>query len=489
MATKVLFPTFYNEENKIWSGAERIKLYNDNCSVGQIIFNNLKNWPDNIIQITHMDDTVVTNAEFLTWSTRIALFLKTEGLTHMDVVGIIANSSTYLVPLTVACFFNTTPFHAITKEWSPKIVSLTGHVDGVLSIDDLLKPNPAEKNYRPLKLAVGPDQTAALLCSSGTSSLPKAVTLSNSFLAATSALSTSTDILYTSATLDWLTCLSTIIMSLFSGMTRIVSNEPFNASHLIEIIKKYKITFIVLAPWQAYELFNNPQATLTNLQTLKISFITGGWISWALLQKARKILPSCAIMFGYGTTETGLVTINMDHQLKASVGKIAPGIRVKILDDQGKHLPHNEVGEILIDIGLEWKGYVDNPKDTASTLQNGWINLGDLGYFDNDNNLYVVDRKKDLLKYKSSHYWPNELEQIIAELPEVQQVCVVGVRDERGDAAGALVITKEGTTISEQKIIDHVAQRVGADYKHLNAGVQFFSEFPMNANGKLKEKQ
>ncbi|XP_068147490.1 uncharacterized protein [Drosophila tropicalis] len=523
MAAKVLFPTFYNDETKIWSGAERVKLYNENCSVGQIIFNSLKNWPDNVIQITHMDGTVATNADFLTWATRIALFLKAEGLTHEDVVGIIANTSTYLVPLAAACFFNTTPFHAvnytrdpkviyglyktttpkimfcdgndyerikeITKEWSPKIVTLTGHVDGVIGIDDLLKANPAERIYQPSKLAVGPDQTAAILCSSGTSGLPKAVTLSNSHVANTACLSISTDVLYTSATLDWMTGFGTVIMSLFNGMTRIVSDETFNAAHSIELIKKYKITTIVMAPWQAYELFTSPQATTENLQTLRIVFIIGGWISLALLQKAQKILPNCAIMFSYGTTETGVVTVNIDHKLENSVGKLAPGIRIKILDDQGQHLPHNEVGEILIDIGLKWEGYVDNPKDTASTLQNGWINLGDLGYFDDANNLYLVDRKKDLLKYKSKHYWPNELEQIIAELPEVQQVCVVGVRDERGDAAGALVITKEGITISEQKIIDHVAQRVVVDYKHLNAGVQFFTEFPMNTNGKVIRNQ
>ncbi|XP_030246693.1 4-coumarate--CoA ligase 2-like, partial [Drosophila navojoa] len=124
--------------------------------------------------------------------------------------------------------------------------------------------------------------------------------------------------------------------------------------------------------------------------------------------------------------------------------------------------------------------------DTASTLRDGWIDLGDLGYFDDDNNLFLVDRKKDVLKYKSKDFWPNEIEQIIAELPEVENVCIVGVRNTNyTDAAGALVIKKPGAEISKEKIIEHVAKRVVVEYKQLNAGVQFVDSLPMNNNGKV----
>ncbi|TDG38347.1 hypothetical protein AWZ03_015231, partial [Drosophila navojoa] len=139
-----------------------------------------------------------------------------------------------------------------------------------------------------------------------------------------------------------------------------------------------------------------------------------------------------------------------------------------------------------IDIGVAWQGYVANPEDTASTLRDGWIDLGDLGYFDDDNNLFLVDRKKDVLKYKSKDFWPNEIEQIIAELPEVENVCIVGVRNTNyTDAAGALVIKKPGAEISKEKIIEHVAKRVVVEYKQLNAGVQFVDSLPMNNNGKV----
>lgn len=124
---------------------------------------------------------MLTNADMLAYATRIALFFKGEGLTQEDTVGIIANSSNFVIPLATACFFQATPFHAvnytrepavilglysvtkpkimfidgadyekikeITKEWAPKLITLTGRVEGVTSIEDLVKPHPAEKIY------------------------------------------------------------------------------------------------------------------------------------------------------------------------------------------------------------------------------------------------------------------------------------------------------------------------------------------------------
>lgn len=283
-----------------------------------------------------------------------------------------------------------------------------------------------------------------------------------------------------------MTGFSITIMNLMCGFTRILSSKPFSAASALEIVKKYKVTCIAMAPWQAYELYTSPLAVPEVLKSLTISFVIGGWISLQLLRKAQELMPNTFIMFSYGTTETGVVTVNCDQRLECSVGRLAPGMRVKILDENRQNLPANQTGEILIDIGLTWEGYLNNPEDTAATLQDGWINLGDLGYFDDDNNLYLVDRKKDLLKYKSKHYWPNEIEQVIAELPEVKHVCVVGARDARyGDAAGALIIKQEGAEISAQKIIDYVAQKLVVDYKHLNAGVIFVEKFPKNPNGKV----
>lgn len=213
--TKALFPTFFDEKTKIWSGQPKRILYDPDASMGEVIFNSLKNFPQNVSQISDIDGQVITFQDIRNWATRIALFFKSQKLTHEDVVGIIGNASTYVTSLAVACLFNTTPFHAVaytymkepdvilglyevtkpkimfcdghdyevmkevTKGWAPKIITLTGRVEGATSIEDLLKPHPYERIYKPEVLVEGGEQTAVILCSSGTSGNPKAVALSH----------------------------------------------------------------------------------------------------------------------------------------------------------------------------------------------------------------------------------------------------------------------------------------------------------------------
>ncbi|KAH8297083.1 hypothetical protein KR044_004690, partial [Drosophila immigrans] len=523
MATRALYPTTYDEESRIWSGISKSPFFDPDCSAGLVFFHAMKNWPNQTVLINHEDGRKVTNAEMRQLATRLALFLKKEKLTHNDVVGIIGVTSTYLAPLVAACFFNTTPFHSVavdkepsvikglytltkpkimfcdgsdyerikevTKEWAPKFVTLTGRVGGVPSIEDLLKPTVEEHFYQPSGLAVNGDQTALILCSSGTSGPPKAVALSHKHVKKIAPFCNSSDIMLTNATLDWATGFIGMAISMMYGVQKVIFERPFDAEEFISMVKKYNATILVLPPWQTYELFNHPLATEEAFSKVRVIFITGGSISTKILQRGQSLMKQCLIVSSYGTTETGAITANIDHSHNNSVnnvGRVSPGMRIKIVDDKGNALPHNKVGEVLINIGSKWMGYVGNPADTEDTLQNGWINLGDLGYFDDDNNLILVDRKKDLLKYKSIHYWPSEIEQIIAELPEVFNVCIVGIDDPRyGDAAGALVVKTPGAAITEQQIIDHVAKRVVVDYKQLHSGVKFVDTLPMNANGKV----
>ncbi|KAM8713445.1 hypothetical protein ACLKA7_013715 [Drosophila subpalustris] len=523
MATKAFFPTFFDEKNKIWSGVPRRPYYDYDTSVGLVIFNTMKNFPQNVIQINHKDERVVTFGESLSWATRLAMFFKSEKLTHEDVVGIIGKASTYVSSLAVACLFHTTPFHAVaytyikepevvkelyvltkpkimfcdgedyevikevTAEWAPKIITLTGRVDGVPNIEDLLKPHPAERLYQPEPLAVGGDQTAVILCSSGTSGTPKAVTLSHRLTFITFAQTNSTDVILTSANLDWISGLKCTMMGYLYGTTRVIFDQTFDAESFIRMTEKYKVTMYAMQSWQAFEVFTHPLATPERLANLRFVIIVGGWLSVAILKKAKSLTSdNCFIMFSYGATETSGIAINLDIELGNSVGGVLPGNRIKIVDDEGNALGHNQIGDILIDNGVKWQGYIGNPGETAATNKDGWINLGDIGYFDENNNLYLTDRKKDILKYKSKDYSPNEIEQVIAELPEIQNVCVVGVRNVgRTDAAGALVIKRPGSEITKEKIMEHVAKRVVVEYKHLNAGVQFVDSLPQNYNGKV----
>ncbi|XP_068146726.1 uncharacterized protein [Drosophila tropicalis] len=519
-----LIPTTYNEKDNVWSGAKRGSMYNYDTSVGRIIFNTMRNWPDNVCQINDIDGVSVTNGQGITWAIRIAQYLKKRGLNHKDVIGIAGKNTTYVMPLGVACLMNGTPFHAvnpvldedtirhvlsITKPslifcdgqeykkiheaslgWHPEIYTLTDPIEGVPKIETLLDPTTTERFYQPEPLKSGGDQTVAILCSSGTTGLPKAVCISNSILIQDSMLVNSNTVLFISSSLDWITGLWAFVFSTVFGCTRIITNKPFAPEYFVQLVQKYKINYAVVPPRHLSALINCPDAKSEALTSVSMMNYGGGLVSASTLQKAQELCKQAVFNSGYGMTEVGAITINLGLSNTASAGRLVPGIKIRIVNEEGKNLAYNEVGEIYVHTGQAWNGYYGNPVETRRMQDfEGWFHTGDLGYFDEQNFLYIVDRKKEILKYQGLHYWPTEIENVITELQQVQDVCVVGVYDEReGDAAGALVVKTKGATLSEKDIIDHVAKRLTGMQKQLHAGVRFTDKLPANVNGKTLRK-
>ncbi|KAH8375600.1 hypothetical protein KR200_000195, partial [Drosophila serrata] len=514
----------FNEQERIWSGTARTNIYNHDTSVGKLIFNTMRTWPKNVCQINEADGVETTFEQALTWAVRIAQFFKKRGLGHKDVIGISIQNSTYAMPLGVACFLNATPFHSIstlldqattthvfsitkpsiifcdgvdlqnikaaTIEWNPEIFTLTDHVPGVSSIETLLDPTATERIYQPEPLKEGGDQTVVILCSSGTTGLPKAVCISNNYLISDATMATNEMSIFTPSCLDWLTGLVTFMYNTLSGCTRIISNKPFTPEHFLKMVEKYKVNIAVMPPRYLSALVSCPTATPEALASIINVHYTGGWASSATLQKVQNLCKGALLTCGYGMTEMGIVTANAGLPHMSSVGRPVPGARMRIVDEDGKNLTYNQVGELYVHTNRVWNGYYGNPEETRSLQDSeGWYHTGDLGYFDEQNFLYIVDRKKEMLRYESLSYFPTEIESIISRMPEVQDVCVVGIYDERvGDEAGALVVRIPGSQLRAQEIIDYVAKHLPAKEKQLHAGVQFIEKLPCNSNGKTLRK-
>ncbi|XP_017150721.1 4-coumarate--CoA ligase-like 7 [Drosophila miranda] len=519
-----MIPTTYNEKDNVWSGAKRNSIYSYDTSVGKIIFNTMKNWPKNVCQICDIDGVAVTFEQGLTWAIRIAQYFKKRGLNHKDVIGIAAKNSTYVMPLGVGCLMNGTPFHSVnpvldaatithvfsitkpslifcdgieyekvhaaTIGWHPDIYTLTDHVEGIPKIETLLDPTTSEKMYQPENLKDGGDQTVAILCSSGTTGLPKAVCISNSNLIQDSMLVHSESVIFIASCLDWITGLWAFVFSAVFGVTRIITNKAFAPEYFVYLVKKYKINYAVLPPRHLSALISCPDATPEALAPLTHLNYGGGLVSTTTLQRAQELCKCAMFNSGYGMTEVGAITINIGISNISSAGRLIPGVKIRIVDEDGKNMTYNQVGEIYVHTGQAWNGYYGNPVETRRMQDfEGWFHTGDLGYFDEQNFLYIVDRKKEILKYQGLHYWPTEIESVISELTQVQDVCVVGVYDEReGDAAGALVVKTKGAVVTAKDISDHVAKRLPAVQKQLRAGVQFTDKLPANVNGKTLRK-
>lgn len=137
------------------------------------------------------------------------------------------------------------------------------------------------------------------------------------------------------------------------------------------------------------------------------------------------------------------------------------------------------------------QGYYNNPEASANaTDEEGFFKSGDIGYFDESGGLYVVDRKKEILKYKNYHFNPSEIENVIATITGVELVSVVGIPDQFvGDKAVAAVVKRNGLKgLAEKEIVDYVAQSLPDEHKHLHGGVVFVDELPMTLSGKVQRK-
>jgi long-chain acyl-CoA synthetase len=174
----------------------------------------------------------------------------------------------------------------------------------------------------------------------------------------------------------------------------------------------------------------------------------------------------------------------------ATVGIPLPATDLKIVDPETgqKQLGPGEPGEICFKGPQVMKGYYKNPEETAKVLKDGWVYTGDIGYLDEDGFLTLVDRKKDMIIASGYNIYPNEIDEILYEHPQVAEACTIGVPDEyRGETVKSFIVLRQGGTVSEQEIIEHCKQKLAA-YK-VPKKVAFVESLPKSAVGKILRRK
>jgi len=168
------------------------------------------------------------------------------------------------------------------------------------------------------------------------------------------------------------------------------------------------------------------------------------------------------------------------------VGEALPGWKVKIVDDNGKELPPNQSGEIIVS-GPIMKGYYNNPQATAETIRDGWLYTGDIGRVDEDGELFIVGRKKEMIIVKGQNIYPSDIEDVLNAHPKVAEAAVVGIPDElRGEAVRAAISLKAGEAATEPEIKRFCLERI-ANYK-VPKQVIFLDSLPQTATGKIRKE-
>jgi long-chain acyl-CoA synthetase len=261
----------------------------------------------------------------------------------------------------------------------------------------------------------------------------------------------------------------------------------------IEILKKYKPTILPGVPTIYIGLLADP-----DFRKLDLSFIKGFFSGAApLAADTIRDLKDCtgAMMCeAYGLTETApFVTVNpWGGTIKpGTVGLPMPDTDIKIVDVndmEKKEIPIGEVGEIVIKGPQIMTGYYKNPEETAKVLKDGWLYSGDMGCFDEDGYLKIIDRKKDLIIAGGYNIYPVELDGVLFDHPKILEACTIGIHDDyRGETVKAFVVVKKGETLSEEEVITYCRKNL-APYK-VPKIIEFIDELPKSAVGKVLRRK
>lgn len=246
------------------------------------------------------------------------------------------------------------------------------------------------------------------------------------------------------------------------------------------------MTTIVVVPPIMVLLSKTPLLDKYDVSSLRYAISTAAPLSKETVEAVNKRIPHLTIRQLYGMSEAGTFCEQTDSHCKpGSVGVIRRGIYGRVIDTEtGEVLGPNVAGELVFKSDGIMKGYVGDSDATKATFdKDGWLHTGDIGFYDDDEEFFIVDRLKELIKYNGFQVPPAELEALILTHPDVKDVGVVGVPDESVGELPMAFVVKQGSC-TEKDIVDFVAARTSAA-KRLRGGVRFITEIPKNPAGKI----
>jgi long-chain acyl-CoA synthetase len=279
-----------------------------------------------------------------------------------------------------------------------------------------------------------------------------------------------------------------------SGGNTMVVFPRFDATEFLQAIPKYSATSFGGAPQLFVPLVDHPLFPEIDMSDIRLVGSGAAPIPHHLLETMLNKIPG-VICEGYGLTETTVVCsanpATREGFRLGSVGLPVADTEIRIVDpeDFSKELKVGEVGEICVRGPQIMQGYWNQPEETAAVLKEGnWLLTGDIGRFDEDGYLFIVDRKKDMLIYKGYNVYPRDLEEVINANAAVAQSAVVGKYDERfGDIPVAFVQLVPGGMVTEQELLEYVNSRLAA-YKRIKL-LKIVEELPVNLAGKVLKRE
>lgn len=344
-------------------------------------------------------------------------------------------------------------------------------------------------------IAPEPDDMAVIIYTSGTTGRPKGVVLTHRNLisnATNGRGETTTETPHANAHLAILPlahAYGMIVLNVnYLTGAKLIMHPRFDTTAVFSAIERHRVMGFAGVPAMFVALLYSPDADQYDTSSLQYCVSGSAPLPLNILQGFEEKF-HCKIREGYGLSEASAALtahgLNM-QQKPGSVGVPIPGVEVRIVDENDQPVPTGEVGEVIARGPNIMQSYYNMPEETAAALRNGWLHTGDMGRFDEDGYLYIVERKKDLIIRGGFNIYPRDVEEVLATHPAVIESAVVGVPSERmGEEVKAFVVTR--TPVEAEALMAHCREKL-ANYK-TPSQIEFLEALPRNAIGKIDKKE
>ena len=377
--------------------------------------------------------------------------------------------------------------------------TLSDLVDSVISVPDDYEGLVDKAAEMELGIGISEDTLAGLFYTGGTTGASKGVMLSHRNLIAnamhnlTFLQPSEEHVWQIMAPMFHAAGTNSVLLGIWSASCQIPL-RVFDPATALDLIERHGVTHTLGVPAMIAAITELQLREPRDIATLQVVAHGGSPIATEVIRRAHTAFPDAEFVHVYGATETSpLVTgmrneqLYLDEPRGRSCGQSLIGVQIKIVDEQGNELPTGEVGEVATSGANVMLGYWQKPEQTAEVLRDGWYHTGDLGRFDADGYLYLVDRAKDMIVTGGENVYCSEVEEALYKHPAVLEAAVIGIPDGKwGEAVHAVVVPREA--IGEEELVEFCRQHI-AGYK-LPKSISFSeTELPKSGPGKILKRE